>query len=96
MFQDGTSLNMCNFVCTAAEQLHDQLSTPIGKFLLLLCYIIQGLFKLRETINLTEGLKYNLLCNIKITEGTKHEAVSDSWHNLIANHKTLGRLSKAQ
>lgn len=55
-----------------------------------------GLFKFRETINLTEGLKYNLLCNIKIAERTKHEAVSDSWHNLIANDKTSGRLNKAQ
>lgn len=57
---------------------------------------MQGLFKFRETINLTKGLKYNLLCNTKITERTKHGAVSDSWHTLIANDKTLGRLNKAQ
>lgn len=55
-----------------------------------------GIFKFRETINLTEGLNYNLLCNTKITERIKHEAASDSWHNLIANDKTLGTLNKAQ
>lgn len=46
----------------------------------------RALFKFGETINLTEDLKQ--LCYTEATERTKHKAVSDLRHNLIAIDKT--------